>query len=112
MLASKESFMNTKWRWMWTLQNNMSSCVYKRFFTLSESSPEKENDSIFLIRQLLDHRISKSLPSNIFVRSRSIFLDRQNGIQKEYSLLSSFRQISTLGWQDSQIILKLLENIF
>jgi hypothetical protein len=45
------------------------------------------------------------------MRSWLVFPDCQNSIKQEYSLFSSLRQVSILWRDDSQIILKLFEDI-
>lgn len=77
-------------RRMGSFQNNMSTCVYKFSFMLSECSSQKEDDSLLFVWDGLDHRIGELMPSDILMRIRLILSDRQAGIQKKYSLLRPF----------------------
>lgn len=52
------------------------------------------------------------MSADIFMWIRFVLSYRQASIQKKYSLLCSFDEITTFWWNNSQIILKLFENIF
>ena len=82
MFTSKKSLMNAKWRRMWTLKNNMSIYVYKFFFLLSESTSQQEDYSFFFIWNSFNDCIGENMPSDIFMRIRSIFSDRQTSIKR------------------------------
>lgn len=91
MLTAKESFMYTeRWR-MRSLQDNMSTCVYKCFLFLGKGSSQQKDDSFFFVWNSLNYRISEVVPSDILMGIRFIFPDGQTSIEQKHSLLCSFR---------------------
>ncbi len=112
MLASEESFVRRKRRWVWCLQHNMFFCIDQCSFASCKISSQQKDHSLFVIRDRLNHCIGKTLSWDMLMWCWLSCSHGQDRIEKQYSLLGPRFQISTLRNFSSYIVADLFVNIY
>ena len=108
MLAAEKAVIRRKWARMDGFKLDMSRICDNFGLVSCICTPKQENYGSVLIVELSDNAIGEELPAHTLVAIGFMRSDGKNAVQKKYALLRPCGQVSVIGYDETNVALKLL----
>src|SRR6185503_8757805 len=93
------------------LEHAMAARVDQRALGLGITSPEQEGQPFTFAVQVIDDAVGEAFPALSLVRAGQAALDREHGIEQQYTLPRPRNQAAMIGTGDAEVPAYLAEDI-
>lgn len=111
MVIAEESPVCRERRRVRRLQHQMFRAVDKLTLALGISPPQDKDEMLPLLGQAMYHRIGKTFPPPVLVRTGLMSPHRECGIEQQNSLVGPTGKIAAHGYGRTYVVVNFLENV-
>lgn len=111
MVIAEESPVCRERRRVRRLQHQMFRAVDKLSLALGISPPQDKDEMLPLLGQAMYHRIGKTFPPPVLMRTGLMSPHRECGIEQQNSLVGPTGKIAAHGYRRTYVVVNFLENV-